>query len=187
MTPSQRYYAANKDKPEFKARRLEAVNRYTERNAAKVAAAAKVRALDRQAAETPVDVAKRAAKVAARHAERMHDPAYREARRLQSQAERRRVDADPKRAARRSQREAEWRASRPLGVVLPVTPTRQAQQVDARALVAAVPNSVFGLAAVISGGGAERREGAEGPLTDQQFRETTWRAPWAAPYALSRR
>lgn len=39
----------------------------------------------------------------------------------------------------------------------------------------------------VPGGGAQRREGGAAPLTDQQYRETTWRAPWAAPYALSRR
>ncbi len=39
----------------------------------------------------------------------------------------------------------------------------------------------------LRGGGAERREGGGAHLSDQEYAETTWRAPWAAPYALSRR
>lgn len=61
-------------------------------------------------------------------------------------------------------------------------------QVDALALAAAVPNSVFSLASVASAGGvAKRREGGAAPLSADDYKATTWRAPWAAPYALSKR
>jgi len=56
---------------------------------------------------------------------------------------------------------------------------------------AGLVNSVFALGeaaqvAKASGAVAERREGGETPLTDQQFRDTTWRAPWGPGYALHR-
>ena len=49
-------------------------------------------------------------------------------------------------------------------------------------------NSVFALGAVtpVQGAVAERREGGEGPLSDDSFKESTWRAPWGPGYALHR-
>jgi len=59
---------------------------------------------------------------------------------------------------------------------------------------AGLVNSVFALGAVTparlvtpdQGAGAERREGGATPLSDQQFKDTSWRAPWAPGYALHR-
>ncbi len=60
-------------------------------------------------------------------------------------------------------------------------------QVDAVALAAAVPNSVFSLAAMASPGAvAERRDGGSAPMDADSFKAATWRAPWAPPYALSK-
>ena len=59
--------------------------------------------------------------------------------------------------------------------------------VDVPALVAAVPNSVFSLGALASrGAAAQRRDGGSAPMDADSFKAATWRAPWAAPYALSK-
>ncbi len=182
MTDAQRrWYEANRHTPEYQARLLAAQKRYYERNKAKVAASQKQQRIRREGAMTPADVAALSAKRAARHAERMKDPVYREKKRLQSQAERRRVAADPVRAAQRNKRAAERHALSESKA----KPARNAQ-VDALALVAAVPNSVFGLAAVASGAGAKRRDGGSAPMVADSYEATSWRAPWAAPFALSK-
>lgn len=195
MTESQRrYYLANKDTPEYKARRRAAVKRYTQRNRAKVAAAQKEQRIRREEALTPHQVAVLSAKAAARHAERMKDPAYREKQRLQSQAHRRAVAADPVRAARAAAvakaRVQAKRASTSTRSPAPTIDRRTVAQV-----VASSPNSVFALASVALkpaakhpvGAVAKRRDGGAAPMDADSYKATTWRAPWAAPYALSKR
>lgn len=141
MTESQiRWYAANKGSPEFKAARLAAVKRHAEKHPERVAATAKLSRLRRQESETEADRLHASAAAAARHALRMRDPAYRERRRLQSAAERRRVAADPLRRERARLRAQSRQAGRDKRVVkhkpeghLPCLPG------------AHVPNSVFAL------------------------------------------
>jgi hypothetical protein len=185
----RRWRESKKSDPAYKAKARAASKRYAQAHPEKVAARAKARRL----AAPPLSDAQRlelSAKVAARHAERMKDPVYREKRRLASQVERRRVAADPRRAARARELATARRMAKPAKQAAParVTDSRTAAQ-----LVAAAPNSVFALAVTqarpvtpVQGAGAKRREGGETHLSDQQFKDRTWRAPWGAGYALHR-
>ena len=75
---------------------------------------------------------------------------------------------------------ASWRKPgpflRPAGMVTSVFDLGQLHPPGAKTATEAAAGAV-----------AERRDGGSAPMSDQQYRETTWRAPWAAPYALSRR
>lgn len=149
MTDAQRrWHQANKDKPEYKARRRAAVKRYGERHPERLAANSKAARIAREDRETPEVRAARAAKRRQQHAKRMLDPAFRERKRLQAKAERARVAADPVRAARALKRAQERRARRQQqhAVTRPAEVVRAPSPAPNRR----VPNSVFALGPLAS-------------------------------------
>lgn len=186
MTPSQqRYYDANKANPEFKARRVAAVTRHQAANKEEDAARKRT-AVEPAIGERFEDWLQRwghaegralFAVLAAARQERSDKVAV--ARKAKAAKSIDRVRAGKAEPVVQPQL-ASWRKPgpflRPAGMVTSVFDLGQLHPPGAKTATEAAP-----------GAGAERRDGGSAPMSDQQYRETTWRAPWAAPYALSRR
>lgn len=186
MTPSQqRYYDANRGKPEFKAARVAATKRYTEASKDVIAARKRV-SVEPLAGERFEDWLRRWGEAEGRAlfsvlAAARYERAERAAARRKGKASQAidRVRSGKADGAVQLQL-ASWRKPGPflipVGMVTSVFDLGQLHPPGAKTATEAAP-----------GAGAERRDGGSAPMTDQQYRETTWRAPWAAPYALSRR
>jgi hypothetical protein len=200
MTPAERrWYLANRDDPDFKAKRSAATKRCSE---AKLVDGVVYPAVG----ERFDDWVKRWAELEGRalfavRAAAMHERLVRAAagRKAQAAVAVERVRAGKVYDPIQRKRLADWRQPGEFFTAGMVTSVFDLGQLHAAAVTpgqgqlhpAGVvtptrPVTPAGRRAA-AGGVAERREGGAAPLSADPYKAATWRAPWAAPYALSKR